>query len=234
MRDDEDKFLGHHFVKSDVDDESDFSDDESDGVLEQEPIEDDGEEKDNDDGEVVEIVGDDHDNAQIEPVVDDADDANIDNPMPAELPKKEKFKNLDKVLDEDSYVDLPVQRKRTCKYADVKNTMKINLEAIPSQQSLQPRGTVNILKHKPGPRGTAKQVQTPLESFNLFFTDEMLEKVVTYTNNSIEPAMERFSDLLKESDKYLNFRKVDKIDITAFIGLLYLRAAFRLNLRETL
>ena len=32
LGDDEDTFLGHHFVKSDVDDESDFSDDESDGV----------------------------------------------------------------------------------------------------------------------------------------------------------------------------------------------------------
>ena len=112
--------------------------------------------------------------------------------------------------------------------------MKINWETIPSQQSLQQRGTMNILKHKPGPRGSAKQVQIPFQSFSLFFKDEMLEKVVTYTNNSIEPAVERFSDLLKESDKYQHFRKVDKTDISAFIGLLYLRAVFRLNLRETL
>ena len=112
--------------------------------------------------------------------------------------------------------------------------MKINWETIPSQQSLQPRGTVSTLKHKPGPRGTAKQVQTPLQSFNLFFTDKILENVVTYTNSSIESAMERFSDILKECDKYPHFRKVDKIDISAFIGLLYLRAAFRLNLCETL
>ena len=46
--------------------------------------------------------------------------------------------------------------------------------------------------------------------------------------------MERFSDLLEESDKYPHFRKVDKMDLSAFIGLLYLRAAFRLNLQETL
>ena len=190
--------------------------------------------KDNDDGEVEEIVGDGNDNARIEPVVDDADDANIDDPMPAELPKKQKFKNLDEVLDEDNYVDLPTQRKRTFKYADAKNALKINWETIPSQQSLQPRGAVNILKHKPGPRGTAKQVQTPLQSFNLFFADEMLEKVMMYTNSSIEPAMERFSDLLKENDKYPHFWRVDKIDISAFIGLLYLLAVFRLNLRETL
>ena len=39
-----------------MDDESDFSDDESDGVPEQEPIEDDGEEKKNDDGEVEDML----------------------------------------------------------------------------------------------------------------------------------------------------------------------------------
>lgn len=40
--------------------------------------------------------------------------------------KKQKFENLDKVLDDDNYVDLPAQRKRTFKYADAKNIMKIN------------------------------------------------------------------------------------------------------------
>ena len=72
------------FLESDVGDESNFWADESDRVPEQEPTEDDGEEKDDDDGEVEEIVGDDNDNVQIEPVIDDADDANIDNLMPTE------------------------------------------------------------------------------------------------------------------------------------------------------
>ena len=80
--------------------------------------------------------------------------------------------------------------------------MNIDWETIPSQQLLQPRGVVNILKHKPRSSGTAKQAQVPLQSFNLFFTDEILEKVVTYTANSIEPAMKIFSKFLKESDKY--------------------------------
>ena len=126
LGDNEDTFLGHNFVDSDVDDESDSTDDESDGVPEQESIEDDREEKDNDDGEDEEVVGDDNDNAQIEPVTDDADDANINDPVPAELPKKQKFKNLDEVANEDNYVDPPTQRKHTFKYADAKNTMKIN------------------------------------------------------------------------------------------------------------
>ena len=62
----------------------------------------------------------------------------------------------------------------------------------------------------------------------------MTEKIVTHTNDVIETAIERFTDLLEESDKYPHFRKVDKMNISAFIGLLYLRATFRLNLQETL
>ena len=57
---------------------------------------------------------------------------------------------------------------------------------------------------------------------------------MAYTNNSIKPAMERFPNLLKESDKCPDFQKVDKIGILAFNGLLYLCTAFRLNLRETI
>ena len=45
--------------------------------------------------------------------------------------------------------------------------------------------------------------------------------------------MERFPNILKESDKYPDFQKVGKIDISAFNGLLYLCTGFRLNLRET-
>ena len=61
---------------------------------------------------------------------------------------------------------------------------------------------MNISKNKPGPRGAIKQVQTPLEPLNLFFTDEMLEKVVKHTNSSIEPAM----DIPISSKKVLNIR----------------------------
>ena len=70
-----------------MNDESNFSDDEVDGVAEQEPIENDEKQKDNDDGEDEDTVGADNDNVQIELVVDDADDVNIDDPMSAELPK---------------------------------------------------------------------------------------------------------------------------------------------------
>ena len=215
---DDDTFLGHHFVDSD----GDFSDDDSDydngGVDDDEEIPDD---------------------VEIEPNAEGADEAieepeTIDEPLPVERPKKQKFKSLDEVLDDDKYIDLPNQESRVFKYTDAKKTMVINWETDGNQNFLRQRGTANIVKNKPGPRGIAKRAQTPIDSFNLFFTDKMIEKIVTHTNDVIETAMERFADLLEESDKYPHFRKVDKMDISAFIGLLYLRAAFRLNLQETL
>ena len=41
-----------------------------------------------------------------------------------------------------------------------------------------------------------------------------------------------FEDLLEDSNKYPHFKLVDWIDMKAFIGILYLRAAFRLNLLD--
>ena len=60
----------------------------------------------------------------------------------------------------------------------------------------------------------------------------MIDKLVIYTNASIQPLLEKFEDVLDDSDKYPHFKLVDQIDMKAFIGILYLRAAFRLNLLE--
>ena len=60
----------------------------------------------------------------------------------------------------------------------------------------------------------------------------MIDKLVIYTNASIQPLLEKFEDLLEDSDKYPHFKLVDRIDMKAFIGILYLRAAFRLNLLD--
>ena len=38
---------------------------------------------------------------------------------------------------------------------------------------------------EPGPRGAAKYSRTPLEAFQLFFSDEMVENIVKFTNVEI-------------------------------------------------
>ena len=118
----EDTFLGHKFMREKEDDfESDKSSfsDESDGGTEQAVA------PDVTDEPVVALVVDE---PAVAYVVNElavalvADEPDRDQ----EPPKKQKFRNLDAVLDESNYKHLPSQRKRTFKYSDAKKTMQIN------------------------------------------------------------------------------------------------------------
>ena len=60
--------------------------------------------------------------------------------------------------------------------------MKIKWHTNSEDTKLQQRGAENILKHTPGPCGPVKSVQAPLELFNLFFSKEMIDNIVKYTN----------------------------------------------------
>ena len=56
--------------------------------------------------------------------------------------------------------------------------MTINWKTNGENVNLRPRDSENILKNLPDPRGTAKYVQTPTESFRLFFTDVIVNNIV--------------------------------------------------------
>ena len=83
--------------------------------------------------------------------------------------------------------------------------MTINWNTNPENRNLQLRGAENILKNVPGLRSAVKFVQTPIESFRLLFTDEMVNNIVGYTNDVIWPVLVRFSDVLEASTKYTIF-----------------------------
>ena len=89
----------------------------------------------------------------------------------------------------------------------------------------------NTMKNCPWPRGLAKRVKTLPQLLKLFFANEMLEKIKL--NDSIESVLELSSFLLLESDKYPHFQKVDKVNISAFIGLIYLLTSFCVNMQDT-
>ena len=126
-----------------------------------------------------------------------------------------------------------LKKKRAFQYSDAKKTVNIAWTTT-KDYTIHRKGTENIRKGKAGPRGIAKNVKTPLKSLELFLTDAMIDKFVIYTNASIQPLLEKFEDLLEDSDKYPHFKLVDRIDMKTFIGILYLRAAFRLNLLDQL
>ena len=109
-----------------------------------------------------------------------------------------------------------LQKKRTFHYSDAKKTVNIAWRTT-KDYTIHRKRTENILKSKAGPRGIAKNAKTPLELLELFLTDEMIDKLVIYTNESIQTLLEKFEDLLEDSDKYPHFKLVDQIDTKAFM-----------------
>ena len=79
-------------------------------------------------------------------------------------------------------------------------------------EGIHKRSSENIYKSHSGPKCLAKLVKSPLVSFKFSFTDAMIKSNVQHTNNCIKPVLERFWVFLQ-----------------AFIGILYLGSAFRLN-----
>ena len=59
--------------------------------------------------------------------------------------------------------------------------MTVKWKAVKKDDSLTANGTpaANFRKHKPGPRGAARRVRISLDVFESYFTDEMLENVIT-------------------------------------------------------
>ena len=50
---------------------------------------------------------------------------------------------------------------------------------------------------------------------------------------NMHPVTDKFSNPIDGSTKYSDVKLVDRVDIDAFIGISYLRAAFRLNIQDT-
>ena len=54
-----------------------------------------------------------------------------------------------------------------------------------------------------------------------------------HANKNMHPVTDKFSNPIDGSTKYSDVKLVDRVDIDAFIGISYLRAAFRLNIQDT-
>ena len=53
-----------------------------------------------------------------------------------------------------------------------------------------------------------------------------MDHIVQYTNKNMQPVINKFSDPFDGSTKYSLVKLFDRVDIEAFIGILYLRTAF--------
>lgn len=78
----------------------------------------------------------------------------------------------------------------------------------------------NIVTHLPGPIRQARNVTTPLESWKLFFPDNVLEEIVIFTNIWIRINREKYSRERDAGDTTLT-------EIKAVFGLLYLAGTMK-------
>ena len=173
--DEEDKlFLGNRFVEeNDTDTDYESDNNEADTVAE------DLEEEPTIDSNVEDL--------EVEPVEAVTEQGND------QLPTKQKFKNLTEVLNEANYSDVPAQKKRTFHYSDA----IVIAWTTTKDETIHRKGAENIHRGKAGPRGIAKNAKTPLESLELFLTDEMIDKLVIYTNAQSNPCWKSLKIFLR-------------------------------------
>lgn len=70
-------------------------------------------------------------------------------------------------------------------------------------------------RHAPGVKPAGKHALTPVQSWSLYFTDEILQQIVEYTNIKIRQLQPQFSRERDAKETYV-------LEIKAVIGLLYL------------
>ncbi len=85
------------------------------------------------------------------------------------------------------------------------------------------RGRENILRQREGPLNAARNVTVILDSFSLFFTEEMLDLIIGHTNNFAEHYLENGGWM---ADRW---SPIDKIELRAFMSCLLFAGVSRSN-----
>lgn len=80
----------------------------------------------------------------------------------------------------------------------------------------------NIVEKQPGVKPVAKNINTIMECFNLFVSEEMLNDIVGFTNTHIRKIKDQFS---RERD----CKEIDIVELKAFIGILYMAGIKKMN-----
>ena len=102
-----------------------------------------------------------------------------------EVRRKEKFYNIEGVMDPKNYQSLPDQQDETFvwKARDKNDPTTYKWETKVNYQGKA--ASSNVLQNQPGPTTIAKQCTSLRELFDLYITDEMIRDVSEYTNVKI-------------------------------------------------
>lgn len=188
---------------------------------------------DDDDGALSDtqpdISGDNDSSDNDEILSDDEIETDDDDDLRVAAPRKQKFPDLDAVMDDKNFDSLPPQE-------IVTHTWKSKDKKDPTQYKWTTDVTVvgrmganNILHSVPGPTSAARSCTTLKELFGKYITEEMVADVVTYTNAKVSNIRQNHPRAL-QSNKYPYLKDTTQDEIHAFFGLMYVRGVLKYNL----
>ena len=169
-------------------------------------------------------------------------DSESDNELGMELPNKRRklltckrpVRSVDTSLDEHNYDLLDPNKIKKESYTSTlqkktKSTKEINVSWTSEKPTNSGRQSAeNIIKTKGGPINGSNSATSHQEAWRLFMTDEMLEKLVEYTNYQINKTISKLDKVAIE--KYSCYIKPTSVEeLTAFIGLLYARGLLQMS-----
>ena len=90
------------------------------------------------------------------------------------------------------------------------------------------QGRENVIRTEGGVTDYSRNAKTESDCFKLFFSDDVVDKLVTYTNKNI---INWFANLTETGDlsKKNWINETDKTELLAYLGLCYLRACYKQN-----
>ena len=142
---------------------------------------------------------------------------------------KQKFYNIENVMDPKNYQSLPDKQDETFvwKAQDKNDPTTCKWETKVNRQ--QRVASSNVLRNQPGPTRIAKQCTSLRELFDLYITDEMIRDVSEYTNVKINNILVEHPQWT-DSCKYPHIKETTPDEIRSFFGLMYIRAVLHQNL----
>ena len=158
----------------------------------------------------------------------DADENNTDDVrfVRNKVPKKLTFETLSESLNEQDY-DPVVPQERKIYKANVEKDEVLKWTTKPNNS----RKRNVIIRNKPGPSRRATDIKTPLDSWSLLMTDDILLEIVTNTNKNIEAFVNEHVGF-DENDKITFTEPTNIREIRALIGLFYLFRRLNQNLHS--
>ena len=128
-------------------------------------------------------------------------------------------------------IELPTQEKTIIGIIPSQNKKK-NTEVKFMNQPTKTTGhqsSRDVISNKPGLSAKSNGIENELQAFQLFFTDKILDIIVSHTNKRIDASIGEIPSDTLQNGKYPHLKPVDRIDVLSVIGLMYLHGLYGLN-----